>query len=148
MTAAYRRGAPAARLLRGANVPATPGRTEPRWYDRGGPRDCPPPARRSSAGSRSAPHRRTAPHARARPGPGPQPRGLKQQAGATRDALIALVRAHIDLAKAEASEIGDEIKVVAAAVGVAIAAVIFIAFLVPIGIALFLGEWLFGSLGW
>lgn len=82
------------------------------------------------------------------PGPAAPPPGLKRQAGATRDALISLARAHIDLAKAEAAEIGDEIKVVAAAVGVAVAAVIFIAFLVPIGIALFLGEWLFGSLGW
>jgi hypothetical protein len=37
---------------------------------------------------------------------------------------------------------------VAGAVGIAIAALILVAFLVPIGTTLFLGEWLFGSMGW
>lgn len=41
-----------------------------------------------------------------------------------------------------------EISVVAAAVGVAIGALILVAFLIPIGLFLFFGEWLFGSLGW
>jgi hypothetical protein len=77
-----------------------------------------------------------------------QPPGLRRQLGATRDALLALVRAHVDLAKAEASEIGDEIKVVAAASGLAFGALVLVCFLLPIGILLFLGEWLFGSLGW
>jgi hypothetical protein len=81
------------------------------------------------------------------PTPAPPP-GLKRQAGATKDALLGLVRAHIDLAKAEATEIGDEIRVVAAGAGIAFGALVLIAFLVPIGTALFLGEWLFGSLGW
>ena len=83
-----------------------------------------------------------------KPPPPAQPPGLKRQAGATKDALIVLVRAHVDLAKAEASEIGDEIKVVAAGAGIALVSLILIAFLVPIGTLLFLGEWLFGSLGW
>ncbi len=85
-----------------------------------------------------------------RPAPPPQtpPPGLKRQAGATKDALLALVRAHVDLARAEATEIGDEIKVVAAGAGIALVAAVLIAFLVPIGVLLFLGEWLFGSLGW
>jgi hypothetical protein len=81
-------------------------------------------------------------------GPPPPPPGLRRQLGATRDAVIALVRAHIDLAKAEASEIGGEVQSVAVAVGIAIGALILIAFLVPIGTTLFLGEWLFGSMGW
>jgi len=66
----------------------------------------------------------------------------------TKDAALALVRAHIDLAKAEASEIGGEVKVVAAAIGLALGALILIAFLLPIGLFLFFGEWLFGSIGW
>jgi hypothetical protein len=33
-------------------------------------------------------------------------------------------------------------------VGIAFASLVLVAFLLPIGIALFLGEWLFGSLGW
>jgi len=84
----------------------------------------------------------------AEPGAPRRPRGLKRQVGATKDALLTLVRAHVNLAKAEASEIGDEVKVVAAAVGLAIGALILVAFLLPIGVMLFLGEWLFGSLGW
>src|SRR5829696_9236233 len=72
----------------------------------------------------------------AEPGAPRRPRGLKRQVGATKDALLTLVRAHVNLAKAEASEIGAEVKVVAAAV------------VLPIGVMLFLGEWLFGSLGW
>src|SRR5829696_397750 len=82
------------------------------------------------------------------PGTPPPPPGLRRQLGATRDAIIALVRAHIDLARAEASEIGGEIQSVAIAVGIAIGALILVAFLVPIGTTLFLGEWLFGSMGW
>ena len=80
--------------------------------------------------------------------PPPPPPGLRRQLGATRDAITALVRAHIDLARAEASEIGGEIGAVAIAVGIAIGALILVAFLVPIGTTLFLGEWLFGSMGW
>lgn len=76
------------------------------------------------------------------------PPGLKTQVGNTKDALVALARAHVDLAKAEATEIGDEAKIVAAGVAAAIGALILVAFLVPIGIILFLGEWLFGSMGW
>jgi hypothetical protein len=78
----------------------------------------------------------------------PPPPGLRRQLGATRDAVIALVRAHIDLARAEASEIGGEVQSVAVAAGIAIGALILVAFLVPIGTTLFLGEWLFGSMGW
>ena len=80
--------------------------------------------------------------------PPPPPPGLRRQLGATRDAVIALVRAHIDLARAEASEIGGEVQSVAVAAGIAIGALILVAFLVPIGTTLFLGEWLFGSMGW
>lgn len=74
--------------------------------------------------------------------------GLRAQLLATRDAAIALVRAHIDLAKTELSAIAGEIGRVAALAAVAIVVVMLAGLLGIIGIALFLGEWLLGSLGW
>jgi hypothetical protein len=59
-----------------------------------------------------------------------------------------MLEAHIELAKAELAGISDNLKVAAALVGLAIATAIFAAILVSIGTTLFLGEWLFGSLGW
>ena len=70
------------------------------------------------------------------------------QLAATRAAAIRVVRAHIDLAKAEANEIKGEILRALALGGLAAACLILVAFLVPIGLFLFFGEWLFGSLGW
>ena len=56
--------------------------------------------------------------------------------------------AHIDLAKAEAMAIGDEIKKVAVLAGIAFAVVVFAVILAVIGTSLFLGDWLLGSMGW
>ena len=56
--------------------------------------------------------------------------------------------AHLDLAKAEARAIGDEIKKVAAFAGIAVAVVILAVILAVVGTSLFLGEWLLGSIGW
>jgi hypothetical protein len=67
---------------------------------------------------------------------------------ATRDAAIGLVQAHVDLAKAELSEIAGQIGRIAALVAIAIVVVIMAGFLAIIGTALFLGEWLLGSIGW
>ena len=67
---------------------------------------------------------------------------------ATREAAIRLVMAHVELAKAEASAIGVSIAKLAGLVGVAIVLVITAAFLLVVGTALFVGEWIFGSLGW
>ena len=62
--------------------------------------------------------------------------------------MVALARAHIDLAKAEAGAIAGQVGRLVAlgllAVGLVIAAV----FLAVIGTALFTGEWFFGSMGW
>lgn len=74
--------------------------------------------------------------------------GLRHQIGATIAAIRRLLRAHVDLGKAELSEIVDEVKRFAALVGVAIAVVLLAALLAGIGGILFLGEWIFGSLGW
>jgi len=59
-----------------------------------------------------------------------------------------MVGAHVELAKAEFGDIADAIKRAAILIGVAIGAAIFAAMLVAIGTPLFLGEWLFGSIGW
>jgi hypothetical protein len=65
-----------------------------------------------------------------------------------RAAAVHLVNAHVALAKAELGDILDEIKGVVALAGVAIGALILAGLLIGVGILLFLGEWLFGSMGW
>lgn len=61
---------------------------------------------------------------------------------------MALVIAHIDLAKAEAGAIAGEVGRVAALGALAIALVIFAVFLFVIGLSLGIGEWALGSMGW
>lgn len=77
-----------------------------------------------------------------------QPPGLREQFGATIAAGKRLFRAHVDLAKAEVGEIVDEVKRMVALIGLAIGVVIIAALLFSLGLLLFLGEWLFGSIGW
>jgi hypothetical protein len=77
-----------------------------------------------------------------------RPRGFIAQIGATRDAILSLVRAHINLARAEADDIKGEVTRASALGGLAIGAGILLAFFLPIGGFLFLGEWIFGSIGW
>lgn len=67
---------------------------------------------------------------------------------ATKDAALALVMAHVELAKAEAGQIAGEVGRVAALGALAIVLVIFAVFLLVIGVSLWLGEWLLGSMGW
>jgi hypothetical protein len=78
----------------------------------------------------------------------PSPPGLFAQIRSTRNAGMRLVAAHIDLAKAEAKAIGDEIKRVAGFIALAIAVLLLAGILAVVGTSLFLGEWLLGSLGW
>lgn len=59
-----------------------------------------------------------------------------------------MFRAHKDLARAEFEAIGDEVKRAAALGGVAFGALLLLGLLLPIGLGLFIGEWVFGSLGW
>jgi hypothetical protein len=59
-----------------------------------------------------------------------------------------MAEAHIALARAEFEEIGEEVKRVAALGGLAAGILVFLGFFFPIGLLLFLGEWLFGSIGW
>ena len=74
--------------------------------------------------------------------------GLREQIGAVIAAARRLVGAHIALAKAEFGAIMGEVGRVAALGGVAFAMAFLIALLLPIGLLLFLGEWIFGSIGW
>ena len=82
------------------------------------------------------------------PDPVEEAPGLFEQVGPTRHSAKRLVGAHVELAKAEFEEIADSVKRAAAFGGVAIAAGIFAALLIGIGLPLWLGEWLFGSIGW
>jgi MFS family permease len=91
-----------------------------------------------------------------RPGPGTpsnqaapgDPPGLRTQVGATFDAGKRLLHAHVDLAKTELGEIVDEVKRMVALGGAAIGLMLLAAVLLFVGGFLFLGEWLFGSIGW
>jgi Putative Actinobacterial Holin-X, holin superfamily III len=85
------------------------------------------------------------------PSPGEQggrPRGFRAQFASTWAAAFRLVHAHVELAKAELSEILDRAKRVAALLGVAFALVLLGAVVATVGTSLFIGEWLFGSIGW
>jgi len=96
-----------------------------------------PPSGRGSTGKRTG-----------RPKDGGPNRGFRGQFGATKDAGYRLAAAHLELARAEFADIIDEVKRVAILIGVAIAASLFAGLLVSVGMSLFLGEWLFGSMGW
>lgn len=75
-------------------------------------------------------------------------RGLFAQIGETRAAFMRLARAHIDLLRSEISAIVDQIKQMAAAAGIILVFALLIANMLYIGGFLFMGEWLFGSMGW
>ena len=74
--------------------------------------------------------------------------GLREQIGSTRDSAKRLIDAHIELGRAEFEEIGGAIKRAAALGGVAIGALVVAGLLVTVGTPLFLGQWIFGSIGW
>ena len=77
-----------------------------------------------------------------------RPTGLGGQIGRTRAAFSNLLRAHVELLRAEFNEIVDQIKVIATQAGVAIGIALMTGTLLYVGGWLFLGEWLFGSIGW
>jgi hypothetical protein len=83
------------------------------------------------------------PAAQSPSGPPPPP-GLREQLDITKAAARGLIGAHVELAKAE---LGD---VMRAAVpgGLALAALLLAGLLLPVGLSLFFGEWIFGSIGW
>lgn len=103
----------------------------------------PPPGSVPPGGTRTAPPPPPPP-----PPPRPKPPGLREQASRTYQAARALLDAHVALAKAEAATILTDLKEVVAQVAVALGCLVYVGLLVSVGTALFLGEWLFGSLGW
>jgi MFS family permease len=103
------------------------------------------PAGSAAAGTGAAAGAGTADDTRWASGPAP---GFREQVGRTRDSARRLFAAHRDLAQAELGDILDEVKAVAVLAGIAFAAVLLAGLIIPIGLSLFLGEWLFGSLGW
>lgn len=76
------------------------------------------------------------------------PPNLRDQVRTTVDAAKGVVDAHVALAKAEAEGIKYEVGRAAGLGAFAIACLILLAFFLPIGLLLFLGEWVFGSMGW
>lgn len=81
-------------------------------------------------------------------GPTARAPGLRDQILLTRDSARRLYEAHVALAKAELQPIIENVKGVLAAAGLALAFALFAAILGTVGTTLFLGEWLFGSMGW
>jgi len=80
--------------------------------------------------------------------PAGDPPGIRAQVGATFEAVKRLINAHVDLAKAELADIVDEVKRMVGLFAVAFAMVLLVGMLFLVGGLLFLGEWLFGSIGW
>src|SRR4051812_23228318 len=77
-----------------------------------------------------------------------KPSTLMGQVGRTKNSFQRLINAHIDLLKAEISEILAQIAVIAG-MGFVVLVFAFLTFTtLYIGGFLFLGEWLFGSIGW
>ncbi|MEA2623249.1 MAG: hypothetical protein QOH61_2159 [Chloroflexota bacterium] len=59
-----------------------------------------------------------------------------------------LIAAHRELLSAEVGRAVNEVKIIAALIGVAVVLALLALILVYVGTFLFLGEWLFGSMGW
>ena len=76
------------------------------------------------------------------------PPGLREQAGSTVNAAKRLLRAHVNLAKAEAGEIAGEVGRMVALGAAALALLFTVGILVLVGLPLFLADWLLGSMGW
>jgi hypothetical protein len=74
--------------------------------------------------------------------------GLREAIGNARGAALGLARAHLDLLKAELGEILKQVAIIVALAAIALVLAVLAGILVWVGSWLFLGEWLFGSLGW
>jgi hypothetical protein len=86
-------------------------------------------------------------------GPGPVPSddatpGLGAQFGRTRAAFARLIRAHVELLKAELGEIVGIVGGMVAKGALAFGLATLMGIMLYVGGFLFIGEWLFGSIGW
>ncbi len=73
---------------------------------------------------------------------------MRYELGMARAALKRMIDAHVALAKAEIGLIASKAGVALGLVAGALALVIFAALVATVGTPLFLGEWIFGSMGW
>ena len=73
---------------------------------------------------------------------------MREQLGRVRAAARLLIDAHLALLRAELAVIGEQVKAIAAYVGGIVALALYAVTLLAIGGTLFLGEWIFGSIGW
>jgi uncharacterized membrane protein YqjE len=74
--------------------------------------------------------------------------GLRKAFRRTRAAFQRLVSAHIDLLKAEFEQAAREVAVIAGLAALTLVLALLMLILIWVGTWLFLGEWLFGSMGW
>ena len=74
--------------------------------------------------------------------------GFGEQFRRTREAFSGLFSAHMGLLRAELGEIFGQLKVMATLAGVALGFALLMISMLYVGGFLFLGEWLFGSIGW
>lgn len=73
---------------------------------------------------------------------------LGEQFGRTRSSFQRLLSAHVTLLRAEIAEITGQLKTLATLAGVILGLLLTLANMLYIGGFLFVGEWLFGSMGW
>lgn len=74
--------------------------------------------------------------------------GVGEAIGGTRSAFMRMIQAHVALLRAELSVAGQKLGII---IGLALAAItlaLLIGILLYVGTFLFLGDWLFGSMGW
>jgi hypothetical protein len=74
--------------------------------------------------------------------------GVRASLGAVKDGLGRLIGAHRDLLVAELKEAGKQVAIIAGLAGIALVLALMSGILLYVGSLLFLGEWLFGSIGW
>ena len=74
--------------------------------------------------------------------------GFGEQFGRTRQAFSGLFSAHMGLLRAELGEIFAQLKIMATLAGIALGFALLMIIMLYVGGFLFLGEWLFGSIGW
>lgn len=79
---------------------------------------------------------------------GIDPPGLLQALRALRDAARRILAGHLALLRAELSVIGAQLAVIVGLVTAALLLALLMGVLLYVGTFLFLGEWLFGSMGW
>jgi MFS family permease len=78
----------------------------------------------------------------------PDDPGVGEAIGGARAAFMRMLDAHITLLRAELQIAGKELGIIVGLAAGALALAAIIGILLYVGSALFLGEWLFGSMGW